>query len=139
MTKLVIDASALLRFVDGEAGSEHVESLLNRARLGAVELLMSAVNWGEIVYSVLKAHGPDQARKLLPRLRSMPIVIMDVDAEHAEMAAKFKNAYKVRYADSFAGSLAVSEHAALLTADHDFKSVPAGVLKVDLLPVKSKP
>ena len=138
MTRLVIDAMALLRFIDGETGSERVESILNRARLQAVELLMSAVNWGEIVYSVLKAHGPDQDGKLLPKLRSMPIVIMDVNAEDAAMAATFNKAYKIPYADSFAGSLAISEPAALLTADHDFKFLPSNVLKVDVLPAKPK-
>ena len=139
MSKTVIDASALLRFVDGETGAERVEDLLNRARQETVELLMSSINWGEVVYSVLKAHGPDNGRALLPKLRNLPISIVPADASGAETAAKFKHAYRIPYADSFAGSLAVNENASLLTADHDFKVLPAGVLKIDFLPVKSKP
>ena len=138
MSQVVLDASALLRFVDGETGSERVEDLLNRARLGTVDLRMSAVNWGEVVYCVLKAHGLGQARKLLPKLRSMPISIVAADAERAERAAAFKHSYRVPYADAFAGSLALDQHAELITADHDFKVVPVDVLKIDILPVKSK-
>jgi predicted nucleic acid-binding protein len=138
VSKAVIDASALLRFVDGETGSEHVEELLNRARLGTIELLMSSINWGEVVYSVLRAHGAERGRKLLPKLRSLPISIVSADAAGADLAATFKHTYRIPYADSFAGSLALNEHASLLTADHDFKALPESLLEIDFLPVKSK-
>jgi ribonuclease VapC len=138
MTKAVIDASALLRFIDGESGCDRVEETLNEARLGSVELLISAVNWGEVVYAVLRAHGSDEAQKLVPRLRALPFSIAGADAEHAELAAAFKHAHKVPYADSFAGSLALSQDATLLTADHDFKTIPSKIVKIDFLPVKSK-
>jgi predicted nucleic acid-binding protein len=138
VSKAVLDASALLRFVDGETGSERVEELLNRARTGTVELLMSSINWGEVVYSVLKAHGAEQGRKLLPKLRSLPISVVSVDAAGADSAATFKHTYGIPYADSFAGSLAMNEHASLVTADHDFKALPESLLEIDFLPAKSK-
>ena len=122
---MVVDASALLRFVDGGDGSENVENLLDHARLGS------------IVYSVLRAHGAEQGRKLLGKLRSLPISIVPADVDSAEMAAEFKHTYKIPYADSFAGSLAMKEHASLLTADHDFKGLPAGKLNINFLPAKS--
>lgn len=139
MSKIVIDASALLRFVDNEAGADRVESLLNRARVGELDLLMSAVNWGEVGYAVLKAHGLEQARVLLPKLSSVPLRIVPVDRDDAERAAAFKHAHRIPYADSFAGSLALTEGAPLVTADHDFRSLPRSLVKVDILPVKSKP
>ena len=134
-----MDASALLRFVDNEAGADLVEAFLNRARVGELDLLMSAVNWGEVGYAVLKAHGPEQAGVLLPKLCSVPLRIVPVDRDAAERAAAFKHAHGIPYADSFAGSLALAEKAPLVTADNDFRGLPRSLIKVDILPAKSRP
>jgi predicted nucleic acid-binding protein len=48
----------------------------------------------------------------------------------------FKCDYKVPYADAYAGSLALRENATLVTADFDFKNVPAGSMKIEFLPAK---
>jgi PIN domain nuclease of toxin-antitoxin system len=49
MTTHVLDASAILRFGDKEAGFDRVRDLFIEAAQGKTELLLSAVNWGEIV------------------------------------------------------------------------------------------
>ena len=61
---IILDASALLRFLDDEPGAERVQQLLSRARRGEVKLLMSAVNWGELIYAVARKTGADAARAL---------------------------------------------------------------------------
>jgi predicted nucleic acid-binding protein len=58
------------------------------------------------------------------------------DKERAKDAAAFKCDYKIPYADAYAGSLALGENATLVTADFDFKNVPAGSLKIEFLPAK---
>src|ERR1019366_3548619 len=44
--------------------------------------------------------------------------------------------FKVPFVDALAGSLALHENATLVTADYDFKSVPSGVIKVQVLPAR---
>ncbi len=39
----VLDASELLRFVDDETGADRVEALLDQARAGTAEIVISAV------------------------------------------------------------------------------------------------
>ena len=143
MKTFVLDASAVLRFTDKEPGYERVLKLLQAAARGEVRLLISAVNWGEIVHAVAKRCGP-QAQAILDNLASLPLTIVPVDASAASRAAHFKFLYRVPYADAFAGALALApseeesaaETATLVTADNDFRSVPAGKLEIEFLPGK---
>jgi PIN domain nuclease of toxin-antitoxin system len=131
----VLDASAILRFTDKEAGFERVRDLLMQATKGTVELLLSAVNWGEIAGALYKRSGALQSKAgpLTASLAALPITIVAVDRECAESAATFQCSFKVPYADAFAGSLALRENATLVTADFDFKNVPAGTMKIEFL------
>ncbi|MGC2638831.1 MAG: PIN domain-containing protein [Acidobacteriaceae bacterium] len=143
MKTFVLDASAVLRFTDKEPGYERVLKLLQAAARGEVRLLISAVNWGEIVHAVAKRCGP-QAQPILDNLASLPMAVVPVDAGAASRAAQFKFLYKVPYADAFAGALALTpsaaeeptETATLVTADNDFRSVPDIKLEIEFLPGK---
>ena len=131
----VLDASALLRFLDDEAGAERVEQLLNQAASGDLALSMSAVNWGEVIYAVAHRQGLDAANELLRKLSSLSSVV-PCSGEDAVQAALFKARYKIPYADAFAACLAAQNLACLITADYDFKRLPSGTLKIELLPIK---
>jgi predicted nucleic acid-binding protein len=133
--RYVLDASSVLRFLDDEPGAARVQDLLNLARMEKAELLLSAVNWGELVYVLARAHGRVGARRMLDSLRSLPLTIVDATGHRAEDAAWFKEQFRVPYADAFAGALAQSENIPLITADYDFKS-SASAIKIEFLPVK---
>lgn len=137
MTTIVLDSSALLRFLDGEAGSDYVERLLLRCAAGKVDLLIAAVNWGEVIYAIVRRKGAQAAHELIDRLSSLRLTVVPCDATVAQDAAFFKERFKLPYADAFAGSLALRESAILVTADYDFKTLPAGILKIEFLPLKS--
>jgi PIN domain nuclease of toxin-antitoxin system len=138
MTTYVLDASAILRFTDKEAGFERVRDLFIHAAQGKVELLLSAVNWGEIVGALYKRTGGLSAliSNLAANLAALPLTVVAADKDLAEGAAIFKYDFKVPFVDAFAGSLALHENATLVTADYDFKSVPSGTIKIELLPAK---
>ena len=138
MTATVLDASALLRFLDGEAGADHVERLLIRCASGELILLMSAVNWGEVVYAVIRRKGIDVADDLINKLSSLRITLVAADARECQEAAYFKERHKIPYADSFAACLALRESAVLVTADFDFKDLPSSMLQINFLPLKAK-
>ena len=139
----VLDASAILRFTDREAGFERVRDVLYEAAEGSVTVFLSAVNWGEIV-TVLYRKKQRDAEALLDDLAALPITIATVDSAAAADAGKFNWNFNVPYADAFAGSLALGlskashkpEPVTLVTADHDFRSVPKGTLKIEFLPGK---
>ncbi len=143
MKTFVLDASAVLRFTDKEPGYVRVRDLFEAAARGELRLLISAVNWGEIVHAVAKRCGA-QSQHILDNLASLPMTIVPVDAGAASRAAHFKLLYGVPYADAFAGALAVApsgggnstQAATLVTADNDFRGIPGGKIDVEFLPGK---
>jgi predicted nucleic acid-binding protein len=135
--KHVLDASALLRFLDDESGADIVQQVLERASRGSAPVLMSAVNWGEIVYVLLRARGEQVAREVCGSLASLAIEIVAVDASMAERAAFIKEDFKIPYADSYAAALALHENATLVTADYDFAQL-SGKLRLKMLPAKGE-
>ena len=134
----VLDASAILRFTDKEPGFDRVRDLFYAGAAGDAQLLLSSVNWGEIVAVLYKKNGAG-ADAILASLAALPMTIVPVDADAAADAGKFKWNFSVPYADAFAGALTVShksDHATLVTADYDFKNVPKGTIKIEFLPIK---
>jgi predicted nucleic acid-binding protein len=135
MSLYVVDASALLRYLDREPGFDRVAQLLKEAARGKSELLVSAVNWGEVISVIYKAHGLSVARSTSARMLALPMTIISVDADHAERAGILKPDFKLPYADAFAGALAQARGATLVTADFDFKSA-AHAIQIEYLPAK---
>jgi len=135
MRAYVLDASALLRYLDRESGFERVATLLKQAAREDVRLMVSAVNWGEVASVLYKAHNASVAREMISKLRSLPLTITSVNADQAEEAGSFKQDFKTPYADAFAGSLAFREKATLVTADFDFK-LASQSMRIEFLPNK---
>ncbi len=134
----VLDASAILRFTDKEPGFDRVRDLFYESAKGNVQLLLSSVNWGEVVAVLYKKSGGG-AEAILASLAALPLTIVPVDAAAAAHAGKFKWSFSIPYADAFAGALTAShksDHATLVTADYDFKNVPKGTIKIEFLPAK---
>ncbi len=123
MRRYVLDANAVLIFLAGSPGARRVESLFNDANRTQSPLSMSAVNWGEVVYSLWKQSGESEARRLNKEASHLPLLIVPVDRERATHAAEIKTRHGLAYADSFAAALALEQSAILVTADPEFTKV----------------
>jgi predicted nucleic acid-binding protein len=121
--RVVLDASAVMSFLEGRPGAEKVEQLFAGAIENKTELLMSIVNWGEVYYSVWQTKGRDLAETMLANLAQLPIELVSPDMELTKIAAQFRAENKLPYADCFAASLALHRKATLATADKDFIGV----------------
>ena len=120
MSRFVLDASAIITIFENRAGAEKLASLLHRASDGKSRLLVSVVNWGEVYYSVWNTNGPGVARHVIEEIAHLPISIVPAHLEQTRLAAELKSLHKLPYADCFAASLALLQHATLVTADSDF-------------------
>ncbi len=123
MKTYVLDSSALMTFFEDCAGAEKVEELLAKAAEAKRPLLMSAVNWGEVYYSVWRARGEKAASAMLREIAQLPIEVVDVDIDLAKVAATLKAEHNLPYVDCFAGALAQVRKATLVTCDKDFECV----------------
>ena len=123
MKRYVLDASALLAFFQDEPGAEKVQELLTRAGQAERPLLMSVVNWGEVIYVVWQRRGEEAARERMRAMARYPLEIVGADAETTLLAAALKAQHKLPYADCFAAALAQEKKATLVTTDKDFQQV----------------
>lgn len=119
--RYVLDANALVGlFEDRKGTAARVERLLEGALLEDSPLLMSAVNWGEVLYVTWRHHGEVTAREAEARMREMPLAVIAADRERASRAAALKQKHNLGYADAFAAELALERGAWLVTADPEF-------------------
>jgi predicted nucleic acid-binding protein len=124
MTKTyVLDASALLDFVEDGPGAERVEGLLRGAQRDGSPLLVSVVNWGEVFYHSWQERGPEAARVTMANLARLSIQPVPVDLEQSLKAGEFKAVHKMPYVDCLAAALAALREATLVTSDRDFKKL----------------
>jgi predicted nucleic acid-binding protein len=130
MKRIVLDASAVMTFFENRPGADKVEELIHLGVGGKRQLLMSAVNWGEVCYSTWRAHGPGVARKILEDISQLPIEVVDASLDLTRAAAELRAERKLPYTDCFAAALAVQRKASLATSDQDFATVGK---KIDIL------
>lgn len=107
---VVIDASALLAFLQGEPGADLVEAaLLDGARCGAA-------NWSEVAQKVLAVERDWELARAL--LQSYDVAVEPVTAADAEWAAhRWRRGEGLSLADRLCLALGARHDADILTAD----------------------
>ena len=135
MASKVLDSWALMAFLQDAPAAAEVERLMLQPADEKHKLLLCAVNWGEIYYSVARAEGEAVAEQKAADLATLAIDLVPVgdDLKLVREAAKLKATKRMAYADCFAAALAKTRNAELVTGDPEFKEVE-GDLKVSWLP-----
>ena len=123
----VLDAHALMVYLEREAGFESVKSLFARSLEDNSPLLMTTVNVGEVFYIALRERGSSKAEEIERTIHTLPIDIVNVDLDLAREAARFKARKKMSYADCFAAALAKTHRTELVTGDPEFKEVESEI------------
>jgi predicted nucleic acid-binding protein len=119
----VLDASALLAMFFGQPGMEQMRDLFHKASDADKPMLISAVNWAEVLYKLERKQGNVGLQTAQHFERTMPLDVAPLDRELAETAAHLKNEHDLGLADAFAAALAKSKKAELVTADTEFKAL----------------
>jgi PIN domain nuclease of toxin-antitoxin system len=136
MTVYVMDSSAVLRYIDKEAGADHVIAIFKMCVRSQAEARMSAVQWGEIAGNLRRKVGALNQNRILESLIPLELEIIPASGERAVRAAELRVDRKISYADAFALELAMtSADHVLITADYDFKTV-ADLARIEFLPLK---
>jgi|ERR1700722_9312017 len=136
MVTYVLDSSAVLRFLDGEAGSDRVADILKSHLAGRCEAVISALHWGEVAGTICKRRGTQAMDLTLSRLSAFGVQIVAVDGNRAVRAAMIKLKRTIPNVDAFGVELAAdSRERVFVTADFDFKPASRDV-KIEFLPAK---
>jgi ribonuclease VapC len=130
--RYVLDSYALLVYLQNEAAAVRIESLLDRASAGDIDLYVSVVNLGELAYIVERRLGASTRERVLETLAAFPIQFAEANLDRVLSAAHVKARYPISYADAFAVALAVELDATVVTGDPEFQRV-ASLVSVDWL------
>lgn len=109
--KVVLDASALLAYLQEEPGSQVVDEILHDASI-------SAVNWSEVMQKSLAAGVTTNG--LREDLEALGLVIRPFDANHADIAARLwqdTDKFALSLADRACLGLAMIENLPVFTTD----------------------
>ena len=127
MPDSVLDSYAVLAFLFGEAAAPEVRQILDEAALADRPVLMSTVNWAEVLYRVRRKQGDRGIEDVRRFERTMPIELVPADRALAEAAGEFKAAHKISLADAFAAALAAQRDAELVTGDPELKALDGAI------------
>jgi len=127
--RYVLDANALIALFEGrQPAAAKVRKMLVDASRSDAPLWMSAINWGEVLYTEWRRYGESKAREAEANLHRLPILVVAVDLDRATRAATLKQKHNLGYADSFAAELAIECGAWLVTADPEFAQMGKSLL-----------
>lgn len=136
MTVFVLDSSAVLRYIDNEAGGDRVKAIFKACVKQQARMCIPALQWGEIAGELRKRLGASGGTRVLESLVPLELDVVPASAERAVHAAALRVDHRVPYAVAFALDLSMDspEHL-LVTADYDFKGV-ADLARIEFLPAK---
>jgi len=136
MVRYVPDSSAILRYLDGEVGSDRVAEIIKDHMAGRCEAVICSLHWGEIAGQICKRRGAPAMELVLSRLSAFGFEVVPADAERAVRAALIKLKRQIPYVDAFGVELAADgRDRVFVTADFDFKPASRDV-KIEFLPAK---
>ena len=123
MRSSVLDSYAVLVFLFKQHGYEKVLSLLEKAAEADETVLIAAPNWAEVRYMVQRKSGASTWNETRTKLLGLPIEVVPVDQDVAEIAGEFRVSRKMSLADCFAAALAKDRNADVYTGDPEFRGV----------------
>ena len=121
MTKVVLDASAVIALLRREPGAELVEKAIGDAEI-------SAVNYAEIVSYYSHARKPES--EIDAMLGNLPFVVVPVDERLGRLAGHLRavtSGSGLSLGDRFCLALAKQQKLSVLTADREWQTIAEAV------------
>jgi predicted nucleic acid-binding protein len=124
----VLDSWGVVAFFEDEQpAAAKMEEILADSHEAGIALMMTAVNLGEVWYSLARAYSEKQADQALAQLLQMGVEVVPADWDLAYQSARLKVRGGISYADCFAVALAKSRKAEVVTGDTEFRQVEGEV------------
>ena len=115
----VLDACALISFLNDEPGADIVGDLLDKAAAGEIDVCMNIINLIEVHYGNIRGIGQERAAVILENIFASPIrVVSAVSYDVFQESSRLKAAYKCSIADAIGLATAMELSAQFVTSDH---------------------
>lgn len=137
MTQYVLDASALLTYIENEEGANDVSALLEKALDAEAVLYLSMVSCIELFYISWQEQGKEIAVERLKLIDDLPIIQEPVDSQLTKIIGEIKATRTMSFADSCIAGLAKFKQATLVHKDPEYEQIKDEVAQFKL-PYKRK-
>ena len=128
---LTLDSWPILEWLKGrQPATQNFRGILDAAFEGRIQLAMSRINYGEVMYSIQKDFPSDRVRAAQKAFQELRISYISVDDGSVDEAAALKGVYTCSYADCFAAALAMRSKTPLVTGDKEFRPLSAIGLQI---------
>jgi uncharacterized protein len=115
----VLDACALIAFLNDEEGADKVEALLAEGMDGSSGIFLHEINLLEIYYGVFRHGGESLAEQTYVRIGNLPLkFVRGLRKNVFKEAGRLKATYRVSLADSMVLAEAMTRGVPLVTCDH---------------------
>ncbi len=131
----VLYSSAWLALIEDEEGADLVQQILEQAKSGEVDILVSFMSFMEVAYITLQERDLGEADERVKLMAALPITRVESNSSLGIFAAKLKVKYRISVADAWIAALAKERNATLVHKDPEFEQIE-GVIQVLKLPYK---
>jgi predicted nucleic acid-binding protein len=122
--RFVLDAWTVLALLQKEEPAAlRVKRLLEDAEESNIELFISIINLGEVIYRIGKIKGENEAQETLDEIRRLSLTVVPATEQAVFAAVGFKMRYAISYADAFAVATAEDLDAVLVTGDPELEQL----------------
>ena len=127
MTHYIIDACALIAFLNDEEGADKIEDLLNQSAASDISVSISIINLLEVYYGELRDKNAEIAQIALDMVQHYSIKIINTISEQVfREAARLKVTYKMSLADCLGIATAIELSGQFVSSDHHELETVAG-------------
>ena len=137
MKAYVFDTSALLTYLQNEAGADIVAELLSKALMAECKILFSTLSLVEIYYKAYRHLDGRAADELMNNIAQLPMQIVAFDANLVGFAGQYKATGQVSFADACIAALARHYQAILVHKDPEYQRAIHDIEQL-VLPFKPK-
>jgi predicted nucleic acid-binding protein len=119
----ILDACALIAFLDKESEYVMVKELFDRADTEETTICISVVNLVEVFYHFIRNNGEEKAVEIMRELDDLPIDVIDTISRAVYYeTARLKTRYAMSLGDVFLCATAKSLSAIVVTKDHEIEA-----------------
>lgn len=128
----LLDTSALLTFIEDEAGAERVEQVLTQGQVWLPWLVLL-----EATYITQQEQGEAEAEHRYALVKQLPVTILwEIEEPTLLTAARLKADYRLSLADAIIAAFAIQQSSVLLHKDPEFETISDQVT-LEALPYKT--
>jgi predicted nucleic acid-binding protein len=132
----VLDTSALLTYIEDEAGSDVVDNLLIQAEEGDVEIYISFISLTEVYYITIQEKSKKEAAERINLIQSLAVRLIESYEALNLQAGTLKATNRISLADSYIAALCREYKGILVHKDPEFEKMTTSI-KEYRLPYKS--